>query len=82
VKGLDISTWWGVLAPANTPKDIILKLNLAINEVSNKDAIKGRLLNEGASIIVGSPSDFQTNLNNELSVWRNLVKTAGLKGSN
>ena len=82
VKGLDLSTWWGVLAPANTPKDIILKLNVAINEVSSKDAIKGRLLSEGASVAKGSPSDFQANLNHELSVWHNLVKTAGLKGTN
>ncbi len=81
LKDFDISTWWGILAPANTPKDIVTKLNQAINEVSNKDAVKGRLLNEGATITTGSPMDFQSNLNNELRMWRNLVKTAGLKGS-
>lgn len=81
LKGLDISTWWGILAPANTPKDIVVKLNQAINEASNKDAVKNRLLNEGATITTGTPAEFQNNLNQELLVWRNLVKTAGLKGS-
>lgn len=80
LKDFDISTWWGILAPANTPKDIVVKLNQAINEASNKDAIKNRLLSEGATIITSSPTDFQNNLQQELLIWRNLVKTAGLKG--
>ena len=78
VKDLDVSTWWGILAPAATPKGVVDKLNLAINEVSNKDLIKERFASEGAFANVGSPQDFQQTLRKELLMWRGLVKSAGL----
>ena len=78
VKDLDVSTWWGILAPAATPKGVVDKLNLAINEVSNTDLIKERFASEGAFAHVGSPQDFQQTLRKELLMWRGLVKSAGL----
>jgi tripartite-type tricarboxylate transporter receptor subunit TctC len=61
VKDLDVSTWWGILAPASTPKAVVDKLNSAINEVSSKELIKERFASEGALTQVGSPQEFQTN---------------------
>ena len=78
VKDLDVSTWWGILAPANTPKAIVNQLNLAFNEIATKDQLKERFTSEGASIETGTPQEFQTTLRKELSMWRGLVKSAGL----
>jgi tripartite-type tricarboxylate transporter receptor subunit TctC len=79
IKDFQISTWWGVLAPAKTPKPIIEALNAAINEAASKEPVKGRLTGEGAEAISGSPLDFQKTLGSELALWRTVVKTAGLK---
>lgn len=79
VKDFNITTWWGVLAPAKTPKAIIDKLNLAINEAAAKDPVRGRLVHEGAEAISGTPADFQRALASELALWRGVVKAAGLK---
>ena len=76
---VDITTWWGVLAPANTPKAIVDKLNQAINEAAARDPVRSRLVHEGAEAISGSPADFQRTLGQELTLWRDVVTAAGLK---
>ena len=79
VNDFNITTWWGVLAPAKTPKAIVDKLNLVINEAAAKEPVRGRLAGEGADAISGTPADFQRALTNELALWRGVVKTSGLK---
>jgi tripartite-type tricarboxylate transporter receptor subunit TctC len=81
IKDLDVSTWWGILAPANTPKVVIDKLNLAVNEIASKEQIKERFASEGASIETGTPQEFQSTLRKELSMWKSLVKTSGLNSN-
>ena len=79
VKDFDIHTWWGVLAPAGTPKPIVDALNRAINDVAAAEPVRGRLAHEGADAVSGTPADFQQALAAELANWRSVVKTAGLK---
>ncbi len=76
---VDITTWWGVLAPANTPKAIVDKLNQAINEAAARDPVRSRLVHEGAEAISGSPADFQRTLGHELTQWRDVANAAGIK---
>ena len=77
--GFDISTWWGVLAPAKTPKPIIDKLNAAINQAAASEHVRARLTQEGADAISGPPAEFQRALASELALWRGVAKTAGFK---
>lgn len=79
VNDFNITTWWGVLAPANTPKAVVEKLNHAINEAAANEAVRKRLLSEGADTFSGTPAEFQTILASELGLWRGVVKSAGLK---
>ena len=81
IKGFEISTWWGVLAPAKTPQAIIDKLNLAINEAAARDPLRSRLSNEGADAVSGTPADFRKALLAETVLWREVAKTAGLKAN-
>jgi tripartite-type tricarboxylate transporter receptor subunit TctC len=81
IKDFDVSTWWGILAPANTPKYIVDKLNVAVNEIATKEQIKDRFNNEGAIIETGSPHDFEVMLKKELNVWKTLVKNANLSAN-
>ncbi|PUE30256.1 Fis family transcriptional regulator [Limnohabitans sp. JirII-29] len=78
-KDFDISTWWGVLAPAKTPKAVLDKLNQTIHEVAAHEPVRTRLMHEGAEAISGSPEEFGRTLSHELVQWRAVAKAAGLR---
>jgi len=77
--GFEITTWWGVVAPAGTPQDIILKLNQEIQKAANKNPLKARLLKEGAQIYQTTPSEMKKILSNELIQWRSVVSATEIK---
>jgi tripartite-type tricarboxylate transporter receptor subunit TctC len=79
IKDFDITTWWGILAPAKTPPALVAQLNKAINEVAAQDPVRSRLVHEGADPISGSPADFKKSLSSELTLWKGVVKTSGMK---
>lgn len=79
IPGFDISTWWGVVAPAGTPTTVIQVLHQEISKAASKDPIKGRLLKEGAQIYQTSPEQMKQLLSSELQQWRNVVKNANMK---
>lgn len=78
----NITTWWGVLAPAKTPAPIIAKLNKVVNDVASAQALKARLVSEGATPHTGTPAQFGTMLGTELALWREVAKSSNLKGVN
>jgi tripartite-type tricarboxylate transporter receptor subunit TctC len=75
----NITTWWGVLAPANTPAPIVAKLNKVINELGVSESMKSRLASEGAASYTGTPAAFGAKLNSELAMWKEVAKTSNLK---
>lgn len=79
VPNFNITTWWGVLAPAKTPVALVNQLNQAINDVAAADLVRNRLVHEGADPISGSPADFKRALSSELALWKGVVKTSGMK---
>ena len=79
VKDFNITTWWGILAPAGTPPGIVAKLNQAVNDASAQDPVRSRLLNEGADPANGTPADWSRTLSEELTMWRGVVKSGSLK---
>ena len=79
VPGFNITTWWGVLAPAQTPAPIIDALNRAVNEAAAEEPVKSRLVHEGADPIRMTPTAFREELDKELALWRNVVKSSGMQ---
>jgi tripartite-type tricarboxylate transporter receptor subunit TctC len=79
VPDYNITTWWGLLAPAGTPEPIVAKLNAVVNEVSAKEPLKTRLMNEGAEPSRGTPADFKTVLSTEFKTWQDVAKATNLK---
>lgn len=79
VPDFNISTWWGVLAPAGTPAPIVQQLNKAVNEAAAADLVRQRLTNEGANLFAGTPDDFGKALSAELALWRGVVTQSGLR---
>ncbi len=79
VPGFQISTWWGVVAPAKTPIALINQINAAVNEAASNPQFRNRLLNEGADVVRSSPAEFAQFLGEELAMWRSVVKGSQLK---
>lgn len=79
IPDFDVSTWWGVLAPAGTPPEVIKKLNDAVNEAAAANLVRQRLTDEGAQSFKGTPADFAGVLHNELAMWKAVVKQSGMK---
>lgn len=79
IPNFNITTWWGVVAPAGLPASITGKLNALINEASAKEPLKGRLLSEGAEGYSATPAEFQSMLGSELALWKDVVKSGKIK---
>ncbi len=77
--GYDASTWGGILAPAGTPKEIVSKLNGAINDALKLDDVRTRLQGAGIEIQSGSPERFADVIKSEVDKWGKIVKEAGIQ---
>jgi tripartite-type tricarboxylate transporter receptor subunit TctC len=75
----NVYTWWGIVAPARTPNDVVVKLNQTINEAAASERLSQRLTDEGAEAFRGGPAEFSQMIGDELKSWRAVVKRAGVK---
>jgi tripartite-type tricarboxylate transporter receptor subunit TctC len=79
VSGYEAGGWQGIGAPKNTAADVIEKLNKAINAALADPAMKARLADVGATILVGSPADFGKLIADETEKWAKVIKFANIK---
>jgi tripartite-type tricarboxylate transporter receptor subunit TctC len=77
VPGYEASAWFGVSAPKGTPRDVVEKLNVAINQLLVDPKIQKRLSELGGTPIPGTPEDFGKLISNETQKWEKVVKTSG-----
>ena len=79
VPNFDIYTWFGLLAPAGTPKDIIAKWNAELVKILGTPEVKERLLAQGAEPAPGSPEQFAALIKSEIPKYAKIVKDSGAK---
>jgi tripartite-type tricarboxylate transporter receptor subunit TctC len=79
LKGFEASSWFGLLAPAGTPPDIVNRIQQETAKALNLPAIKERLLAQGAIPSGNSPADFARLIDAEIKKWGPVVKAAGAK---
>ena len=79
VPGYEVSAWAGLVAPKNTPAEIIDMLNKEINAGLADPKLKGRLADLGGTVLPGSPADFGKLIAEETEKWAKVVKFAGIK---
>ncbi len=79
LEGFDISTWFGVFAPANTPKEIVERLNHDIVEILKTDDMKAKLARIGAQPAPTTPEQFAALVQRELKKYAQIVKVSGAK---
>jgi len=77
--GFESSSWFGILAPAATPKDIIAKINTDVQKWLSTPEAKEKLLGQGAIAAGGSPDDFAKHIQAETAKWAKVVKESGAK---
>jgi len=79
VPGYEASSWEGIAAPKNTPTEIIDKLNREINAGLLDPTMRGRITNLGATVLMGSPSDFRKLIADETEKWGKVIRAANIK---
>jgi tripartite-type tricarboxylate transporter receptor subunit TctC len=77
--GFDVTSWYGMFAPAGLPKDLLMKLNADIAAVLATPDMEKRLAALGASPAPMSPEDFVKFVREEITKWANVVKESGAK---
>ncbi len=79
LKGFEASSWFGLLAPAGTPVDVVQKLQQETAKALNTPAIKEKLLAQGAVPGGNTPSEFATLIDAEIKKWALVVKASGAR---
>jgi tripartite-type tricarboxylate transporter receptor subunit TctC len=79
VPGYEASGWNGIVAPRNTPIEIVQKLNTEINAGLADPGIRAKLTDLGGMVLVGSAADFGNLIAEEIDKWGKVIKFAGIK---
>jgi tripartite-type tricarboxylate transporter receptor subunit TctC len=79
LKGFEIDTWWGLVAPAGTSPDVVAKLNKAFVEALNSPEAKTRFATLMAEPVASTPEQFGAFMKSELAKYEKVVKASGAK---
>jgi tripartite-type tricarboxylate transporter receptor subunit TctC len=79
VPGYEVSNWFGLGMPRNTPEEIVNMLNKAVNDALADPKLKVRLANLGGTTIPGSPADFGKLIADETEKWGKVIRAANIK---
>jgi tripartite-type tricarboxylate transporter receptor subunit TctC len=77
--GFEVLSWYGILAPAGTPPDIVRKLNSEINRLLNMPDVRERLTTLGAEPTGGTPEQFAATIKADTARWAKVVKEAAIR---
>lgn len=81
VPGFEVLSWYGLLAPAGTPADIIVRLNQEVTRGLNEADSLERIRAVGAEPIKSTPAEFNTFLKNEIAKWAKVIRTANVRAN-
>ncbi|MES2561215.1 MAG: tripartite tricarboxylate transporter substrate binding protein [Pseudomonadota bacterium] len=79
--GFEVTAWFGLLAPKNTPREVVARLNSAMIKVLNSPDTRERLAREGFDTVGSSPHEFAAYLQTEARKWSKAVEISGAKAN-
>ena len=79
IPGFEVIVWYGVFAPAGTPRPIISRLNQEIGKLAAMQDIKDRLAVQGAEVMISTPEELTQRVRGDLAKWGKIVRTSGIK---
>lgn len=77
--GVEVTSWWGLLAPAATPKDIVTRLHAEIVKIMASPDARDRITAIGGDIATSTPQQFSDLIRTEHTKWAQLIKESGAK---
>ena len=77
--GYDVSSWFGLLAPAGTPREVIARLHSEVVRILKAEDVKQQLAADGAEVVASRPDEFAAYIKSELAKWGGVVKAARIK---
>jgi len=79
VEGVDVTVWYGVLAPAATPRDVVQTIAASVTRATRDPDTRRRMLEQGADPVGSTPEEFGKLLREEVARWAEVVKVSGAK---
>jgi tripartite-type tricarboxylate transporter receptor subunit TctC len=77
--GYEVTNWYGVMAPAGIPKDVLTRVNADLVRILKQPDVQQRFQGEGGDIIANTPDEFSKFIRNEIAKWDKAVKASGAK---
>jgi tripartite-type tricarboxylate transporter receptor subunit TctC len=78
--GFEVTNWFGVSAPARTPRAIVEQLHGEIVRALNSPDLRERLISQGADPVGNTPEQYTAYIQNEIAKWAKVIRAAGIKG--
>jgi tripartite-type tricarboxylate transporter receptor subunit TctC len=79
LRDFEVTTWYGVLAPAGTPRPVVTRLNSELVKIMHSPELKERLAATGTEPLTSTPEDFAAYIKREIAKWGEVVRKAGVK---
>lgn len=77
--GFDATTWFGFVAPGDTPKEVVARLNAAFNKALQSPELVRKLGEQGAAVLGGTPEQFGARVRQDIGRWATVIKESGTK---
>jgi tripartite-type tricarboxylate transporter receptor subunit TctC len=79
LKGFEADSWFGLMMPAGTPREIIMKMNGEVMKILATQEVKDRLLSQGGVAVPGTPEQLAERVKADIAKWGKVARTAGVK---
>ncbi|HVJ25843.1 MAG TPA: tripartite tricarboxylate transporter substrate binding protein [Burkholderiales bacterium] len=79
LREFEVTTWYGVLAPAGTPRNVITRLNGELVKIMHSPELKDKLAAMGTDPLTGTPEEFAAYIKSEIAKWGDVIRKAGVK---
>jgi tripartite-type tricarboxylate transporter receptor subunit TctC len=79
LKGFEVITWFGMLAPAKTPPEVVQSLSQALQQVIRPTEMRAQFQRQGAEPASGEPVEFAALIRREMEIYARLAKISGIK---
>jgi tripartite-type tricarboxylate transporter receptor subunit TctC len=75
----EVTTWYGVLAPAGTPRNVISRLNAELGKIMHSPELKEKLAATGTEPLTSTPQEFAAYIKREIAKWGDVIRKSGAK---
>ena len=79
VDGIELGGWFGLVAPAKTPKSVVDRLSLEVNKAVADPRYSERMIAQGLGVVRGSPESMLATIKDDIKIWKEVIDRAGIK---